>query len=296
MSETSPILIWNRAKNREETEQVYGGAAVQWLYGTQFGRLLADTLLSKRTVSQAYGLYQSSRQSAAKVNPFTQEFKIKMEEFEGAPYSSFNDFFIRKFKPGVRPFVTEFKALAAPAEARYLGWEQVLESQKFPVKGSYLSARALLGSERQAEPFMGGPLLIARLCPTDYHRFHFPDDGRILKRYRVEGKLHSVNPAALRYRDEIFATNERQVSLLETTHFGKLAYIEVGALCVGKIIQTFMGADFRRGDEKGYFLFGGSTVIILGEPGRWRPASDLLENTARGREVLVQLGEQIAVG
>ena len=111
--------------------------------------------------------------------------------------------------------------------------------------------------------------MIARLCPVDYHRYHYPDAGRTLAHYPVHGKFHSVNPAALRYSDAIFATNERYVSILDTENFGKLAYIEVGAMMVGKIVQTHpTDQPFRRGDEKGYFLFGASTVIVLGQPRR----------------------------
>src|SRR6185437_6713 len=105
--------------------------------------------------------------------------------------------------------------------------------QTFPVKGAHLQPEVLLGRADVARAFEGGSLLIARLCPLDYHRFHYPDDGRTWDSYRIHGKLHSVNPLALKYRSEIFFTNERQVSLLETRHFGRIAYIEVGAMAVG---------------------------------------------------------------
>jgi phosphatidylserine decarboxylase len=168
--------------------------------------------------------------------------------------------------------------------------------QKVPVKGTALSAGALLENEKWSKVFEGGPLLLARLCPTDYHRFHFPDKGQIIETYSIHGKLHSVNPLALKYKQEIFITNERQVSILDTENFGKLAYIEVGALCVGRIVQTYgTRKHFYRGEEKGYFLFGGSTVIVLGEPGSWIPDHDLLRQTEQGRETLIRLGEQVAV-
>ena len=161
------------------------------------------------------------------------------------------------------------------------------------MKGSDLTPELLLGRADLARDFEGGPLLIARLCPLDYHRFHFPDDGRTRESYQVHGRLHSVNPLALKYRSEIFFTNERHVSCLETRHLGRLAYIEVGALAVGKIHQTHLQPEFHRGDEKGYFLFGASTVIVLGQPGAWKPAQDLLDQTALKRETLVRLGEPL---
>jgi phosphatidylserine decarboxylase len=219
-----------------------------------------------------------------------------MDEYEDTEhYASFNEFFIRKFKNGARKFTADTSELPAFAEGRYFAFEKVGEKQVFPIKGKALSPEALLGSAEKARPFLGGPAVIARLCPTDYHRFHFPDDGRTLSHYTLHGRLHSVNPIALRRKKEVFIQNERQISILETTHFGKLAYIEVGALCVGRIVQTHPSKQpFHRGDEKGYFLFGGSTVIILGEPGCWKPDVDLLAQTTQGIETFVRLGERIA--
>ena len=290
-----PILFWNRQEAKEEVEKVYGDAALRWVYETQTGQRLADQVLSQAWVSKLYGHYQSSPLSGHKVLPFINKFRIPMHEYEDGPYRTFNQFFIRKFKPGAREFVQGSQELAAFAEARYLAYERVLPEQTFPVKGVALSASSLLADSKWAKIFEGGPLLLARLCPVDYHRFHFPDSGKVLVSYPVHGKLHSVNPVALKYKEEIFITNERQVSILETANFGKLAYIEVGALCVGKIVQTHSCQEFSRGDEKGYFLFGGSTVILLGEAGAWKPDLDLLEQTSKGRETLVRLGDRVAV-
>lgn len=289
------ILFWNRAKAQEEVEQVYGDTSIRLLYETKIGQSLAENVLSRSWVSKAYGSYQASSLSAHKVEPFVKKFNIPMEEYESGPFPTFNDFFIRRFREGKRPFVEPANEMGAFAEARYLAYEKVLPKQKFPVKGKSLSASALLGSMEKGKIFEGGPLLLARLCPTDYHRFHFPDAGRITESYTIHGKLHSVNPLALKYKEDIFITNERRVSLLETKNMGRLAYVEVGALCVGKIVQTLEGAEFRRGQEKGYFLFGGSTVIVLGEPGVWRPDADLLEQTRLGRETLVRLGERVGL-
>jgi phosphatidylserine decarboxylase len=288
------IRIWNRKAGHEETEKVYGDKWVRWLYGSGTGQALTDSILTRPFISKAYGAFQSSSLSRKKVRPFIRDFAIPMEEYEERDFGSFNEFFIRKFRPGARQFVQTPSHLPAFAEARYLAWEKVSPDDTFPVKGSLLTPRLLLGSEELARSFEGGALMIARLCPVDYHRFHFSDSGRIERFYEVPGRLHSVNPVALKYRGEIFCTNERHVSLLATENFGRIAYIEVGALCVGKIVQTH-SADrpFLRGDEKGYFLFGGSTVIILGEPGRWKPDRDLLEQTRARREVLVRLGEKI---
>lgn len=291
----SEIRIWNRATGAVETEQVYGDALVRWLYGSRVGRALADHVLTGAGPSRLYGTYQSSLLSRRKIAGFIRQFRIDMSEYEDPGFRSFNDFFIRRFRPGARPFAQEPERMPAFAEARYLAWSRIEPEQLFPVKGSCLTPELLLGSAERARPFLGGPLLLARLCPTDYHRYHYPDDGRTLESYPLHGRLHSVNPHALRYKGEIFATNERQVSILETRHFGRLASIEVGALFVGRIVQTHPASEpFSRGAEKGYFLFGGSTVIVLGEPGRWEPDADLLAHTAQGMETLVRIGTAIA--
>jgi phosphatidylserine decarboxylase len=292
---TSPrIQVRDRQTGTIFDEVVYGEASLRWTYGTWPGLFLEKVLLSRRGVSALLGVLQDSPSSVRKIAPFIHAYGIRMEEFEPGPVRSFNEFFSRKFKPGARRF-SDAPTVSAFAEARYLAWQKSDETTHIPVKGALLSPRELLGgtlSEEQTARLAGGPLLLARLCPTDYHRFHFPDSGQWLSCQRVAGRLHSVNPLALSSRPRTFLENERQISVLECDSLGLLAYVEVGALGVGKIVQSRASSGrFQRGEEKGYFLFGGSTVIVLGENGRWSPSSDLLENTSQGLETLVQLGE-----
>ena len=291
----APITYWNRRTGRAEEERVYGEGALRWMYETRPGRALGKGVLSRPWVSAAYGALQDTAWSARKIAPFVQQFGIPMQEYEEQRFSSFNDFFIRRFKPGMRPFTESPREFGAFAEARYFAMEALDPAQRFPVKGIALSARDLLGSDTIAAPFARGPAFIARLCPVDYHRFHFPDSGRIAHQTQERGPLHSVNPLALQFKPDILITNERRVSILDTDHFGRLAYVEVGATMVGKIVHTHpVAAPFARGAEKGYFLFGASTVVVLGEAGAWRPDDDLLEQSRQGRETLVRLGERIA--
>lgn len=289
-----PIVYWHREKGREEEEKVLSEIFMRWAYQTPAGRVAMDKLFTRRWVSVFYGRLQDRAWSTRKIPAFVKDFNINMAEFEAQEYRSFNEFFIRKFKPGARTFTTVPGHMPAFAEARYLAFESVSAQQELPIKGAHLYLSELLDSRAQAEIFLEGPAYIARLCPVDYHRFHFPDDGRVVESRVIPGRFHSVNPLAIERRGAILFTNERQVSILETANFGRLAYIEVGAFGVGKIVQTYTGSEFQRGDEKGYFLFGGSTVILLGERGRWRPDVDLLAQTARGRETFVKLGDKIA--
>lgn len=284
---------WNRETGRLEDEAIFGEGFVRFAYDNAVGRLLTSGLLVRGPFSKAYGAYQSTRWSARAVPKFIRRFGIRIEEYEDRPFGSFNDFFTRRFRPGARPFAPR-PAFPAFAEGRYFAYEALSEATRFPIKGMVLDATSLLGDVAMARAFAGGPAFVARLCPTDYHRFHYPDAGKVLERRRVAGPLHSVALVALRRKPDVLCTNERRVAILETETLGKLAYVEVGALCVGKIVETDPSRDtFSRGDEKGYFHFGGSTVVVLGEPGRFRPDPDLLEKTREGFETFIRLGERI---
>ncbi|MDO9183204.1 MAG: phosphatidylserine decarboxylase [Bacteriovorax sp.] len=297
------INFYNRLTNSLEKEKVYGDKFVEWLYLTSSGKSLSH-LVCKAPISKLYGALQNSSFSKGKIAPFIENFNIPMEDYlpesghnSESPYSSFNQFFIRKFKAGKRPFTLNPNEMPAFSEARYFGYTNIANEEKVPVKGSFLFPKELISNSTWDKTFEDGPLLLARLCPVDYHRFHFPDDGIVLDEYRVSGLLHSVNPIALKAKPDILITNERHVTILETKNFGKLAYIEVGAICVGKIIQSSglnKGQNFKRGDEKGYFLFGGSTVIVIGEKGKWTPSQDILDYTNKGIETYLHLGMTVA--
>jgi phosphatidylserine decarboxylase len=279
-------------------ERVYGGRWIQLLYGTFLGRLLSS-LIAAPPFSRFYGWLQDRPSSKRKVQPFIEQFDIQMKDFlpeEGRkaddPYSSFNAFFTRRVTEGARPFA-EGTIFPAPCDARYFAYDSLDDAVSIPVKGSFFKASALLNHPKWNAVFDKGPGFIARLCPVDYHRFHFPDSGRVLDSWRIPGALHSVNPWALAFRQDIFMINERHVTILETEHFGMLAYVEVGATCVGKIQQTHHETTFARGDEKGMFLFGGSTVIVLGERGRWSPDERILTHTKDGVEAYLKMGQAV---
>lgn len=296
------INFYNRLTQSIEREKVYGDKMVEWLYQSNSGKVLSH-LICQAPISKLYGALQDTTWSKSKIAPFIENYNIPMDDYlpeqqnSESPYSSFNQFFIRRFKDGKRTFVSAPDELAAFSEARYFGYTSVGDEESIPVKGAYLKPKQLISNAKWEETFHDGPLLLARLCPVDYHRFHYPDDGVILDDYRVEGLLHSVNPVALKAKQDILITNERHVTIIETENFGKLAYIEVGAICVGKIVQSqklVEGDSFKRGQEKGYFLFGGSTVIVVGEKGKWIPSQDIQEYTKKGIETYLHLGMSVA--
>ena len=303
VSNSTEIKFINRGSGKTEIEKVYGDWFIKFLYsgvGKHCGGLFTN-----KYFSQAYGAFQDLPTSSRKVRPFIDKFDINMEDYEPGSrpaldsrdsYRSFNEFFIRKFKLGRRSFVAEPNRLPAFAEARYVGFDSINDKQVYPVKGHNLKAKDLVGNDQVSKIFDGGPLMIARLCPVDYHRYHYPDNGKVLDNYRVNGAFDSVNPLALKFKGEIFIKNERHVSILQTENFGRIAYIEVGAICVGKIVQSHRwNKPFMRGEEKGYFLFGGSTVVVLGEKGAWKPSKDIVDNTSKGIETYLQLGQEAGI-
>lgn len=298
------IKFFNRSTGKTEVEKVYGDWFIKFLYTSIAGQKLGG-IFTNKYFSQLYGAFQDLPSSHRKVRPFIEKFNINMDEYEPGTrpaldqrdsYRTFNEFFIRKFKLGKRSFASELNRMPAFAEARYVGFDAIDEERLYPVKGNFLRAKDLVGNDQIAKIFEGGPLVIARLCPVDYHRYHYPDNGKVLENYRVGGAFDSVNPMAIKYKNQIFIKNERHVTILQTENFGRLAYIEVGAICVGKIVQSHSwNKPFMRGEEKGYFLFGGSTVILLGEKGLWKPSADISKNTAKGIETYLQLGQEVAV-
>jgi phosphatidylserine decarboxylase len=298
----SQIQYFNRKNNALETEKVYGDLMIKLLYNSVPGKALAP-IFANKFLSKIYGTIQNSHLTQLKVPKFVENFNIDLEEYkpgslevenQALSYKNFNEFFIREFREGKREIVADKNLLAAPAEARYFGYDKITPDLTVPVKGKFLTAQGILQNEKWGDTFNNGPLMIARLCPVDYHRYHYPDDGQTLDHYSIHGQFHSVNPLALKSRGDILIANERRVAILETQNFGKLAYVEVGAAMVGKIVQSYPETQsFQKGDEKGYFLFGGSTVILMGEEGRWRPSEDMLENTKKGIETYIKLGDTV---
>jgi phosphatidylserine decarboxylase len=241
------------------------------------------------------GLQHTGR-SARKIKPFVEKHDIDMSEFEPVMYRSYAEFFERRFRPGARIFPTEPTCMGAFAEARYLGWEQVDTSQQFPIKGHSLSAELILGDRETASAFIGGPVLLARLSPVDYHHVHYFDNGITLRERRIGGRLWTIHWKALKNKDDILFKNERYINILKTEHFGLMAFVEIGAMTVGRVVQVHpLDSGFERGAEKSFFGFGGSAIIVFGQNGRWRPADDILTQTARGIETLIKLGDMIAV-
>lgn len=292
MSKPMPLPVFDRRSSKLFDEFMDDSSST---YEARPHRSAIQWITSSPTVDWLIAAYQNTRFSARKIDPFIRKHKIDMSEFEPGPFDSYAAFFERRFLPGKRPFPDRANEMGAFAEGRYFGWEKLTPEQRFPVKGASLEAETLFGSADRAKPFEGGPVILARLSPVDYHHLHYIDDGKTVEIDRIGSRLWTVNKNALQNQPDILFKNERSIQILETANFGTVGMVEVGALTVGRVVQQHdVQKPFKRGDEKATFRFGGSAVVLFGEPGKWRPSDDLLEHTAAGVETLVRLGEVIA--
>lgn len=293
----APITFFNRLTRRIETEAVYGEGFLRFTYEHALGALPLHALVKRAAFSRWYGRRMDAPASRAKIAPFLQTYGVDTSEFADAPdsFRTFNDFFYRKLKPQARPICAGEKDIAFPADGRHLVLPDIAACADFFIKGVRFDLAALLRDAALAERFAHGSLLISRLCPVDYHRFHFPCGGIPGPARAINGPLYSVSPIALRKRPSILWENQREITVLKTPQLGDVLLIEVGATCVGSIVQTFTpGAEIAKGAEKGCFRFGGSCFITIFEPGIIRFADDLIEHSAAGREVYARMGDVAA--
>ena len=266
-----------------------GRGAIRFTYGTAFGRFLAKTILCRKWVSNVYAAWQKSSLSRGKVKKFMKQYGITIDDCVEDSYPNFNAFFTRQRKP--QKDETPKNALDAVADSKLLSLP-IEENSRFEIKGVPYTLEELLESRKLAEKFAGGLCLIFRLAPTDYHRYAYPDSGTQEDTVKIPGVLHTVNPIAGTMK--VYRRNTRQYQVLHTEHFGDLLQMEVGAMLVGKIINHNEGpGTFEKLQEKGYFEYGGSTVILLCEKDRVRISSDIWEHSQKGIETRVTLGDQI---
>ena len=263
--------VWNRAQGALTQEPEVGAGAMHFVYGTAFGRLLARGILCRRFVSQLYAAWQKSPLSRGKVRRFLAQYDIDVSDCTQQTFRCFNDFFTRqRVRTDDRAAPDELPAIA---DVSYRLGE-------------------LLADDALAERFLGGWCLIFRLSPDDYHRYAYPDTGTQEPTVRIPGVLHSVNPIAGSLG--VYRRNARARTLLHTEHFGDIVQMEVGAMLVGRICNHETGAAAcARLQEKGYFEYGGSTVILLLERGTFEPAADIAKWSASGIESKVKTGDPV---
>lgn len=294
MTSEAPIEFFNRHTGRVETEQVYGEAFLRWVYGHPLGHVALHALVKRAGFSRFYGWLMDSERSRDLISRFVSNYGLDAADFADDPssFASFNEFFYRRLRPGARPVDPDPDAVVFPADGRHLAVPDAGVMDGFFVKGQTFDLAALLGDAALAERFARGPLILSRLCPVDYHRFHFPICGVPGGPRLLPGPLFSVSPLALRRRLAYLWENKRVLTEVRSERFGLVLVLEIGATNVGSIVQTFSaGRPVAKGAEKGYFRFGGSSVITLFEPGRVRLAPDLVRESSQHRELYARVGE-----
>ena len=280
------MKIYDRKTDSYEEIEQFGAGKLDFLYNNPVGRIFLGIAVSP-FVSNIYASKNAKKSSVKKIPGFIAENKIDMSDYIDKDYQSFNDFFIRELKPGKRPVDMDKDALIAPCDSKLLVYE-IDDKTNMYIKGRGYTVSEILGGERDAGIFKKGYALVFRLTVDDYHRYSYPDRGCIISRRMIKGKLHTVSPVSKNHK--IYVENTRQVNMLKTENFGTIAYIEVGAMLVGRIVDN--GKDvFDKGQEKGYFEPGGSTIVIL--VNNVKIDKDILEQSESGIETKVRLGERI---
>ena len=293
----APIRYYNRSTQSFETEQVYGEGFLRWTYGSPLGAIALHAFVKRPFFSAWYGWRMNAAKSAARIAPFIKHYSVDATEFADPPnsFGTFNEFFYRKLKPAARPIEPDPTRIVFPADGRHLGFERASSIDSVFVKGQKFDLTALLGDAELAKRFADGALVLSRLCPVDYHRYHFPCAGTPSATHTIQGPLFSVSPIALREKLSYLWTNKRSITQLETPDLGTVLLLEIGATCVGEIHQTFKpDTAVEKGAEKGYFAFGGSSTITIFEPGAVKLDADLLEHSSKQTELYARMGEPMA--
>ena len=281
------LPVYDRHRRTVIPEPQFGERRLRFLYRTWPGRLLLKAIFARPWYSELSAAYDRTSYSTRKIAPFVARYHIALDEYPGQHYASFADFITRRIDPARRP-IAPAPALIAVADAKLLVYHITAEG-RIPVKHAVYSIVALLRDEQLARAYVGGTCLVFRLSADDYHRYCFCDDGTVKLSRDLPGWLHTVQPIG---ESRAYIENHRRFDLIATKHFGDMVVVEVGALLVGKI-HDHQVREAQRGQEKGYFALGGSSIVLLFAAGAVTLDADILEQSAQGIETRVRLGEKI---
>ena len=260
------LKIYNRKTRGYEIEKTVNEGWLNRLYGRAGGKFWLELFIKRKICSFLYGKFYDCGLSTEKIKPFIELYDIDMSESlqDVHEFKSYAAFFSRKLKPGARKFHPAADLLLSPGDGRLRAWDNIKIDSMVQVKGFSYTLEELLFERELAQKYAGGICLVLRMAPVDYHRFHFIDSGICSSGRPIKGYYHSVNPLALNTIPGLYCQNKREISILRSDNFKDITYVEVGAVLVGSIVQTHQpGAKVARGEEKGYFRLGGSTVILF---------------------------------
>jgi len=279
-----------RERNSKEDIITESSGTLNFFYDNFFGRILLKIAISK-TISNIIAIYMNSRLSRRKINKFVEKNNINTFEYESKNYKSYNEFFTRKVIPYKRPINSESDRFISPCDSKVLVYK-INEDLTLKIKDSYYSIDTLV-DKKIMNHYKDGYAFIFRLSVDNYHRYCFIDSGTKEADKYIKGVFHTVQPIALKNYN-FFKTNSREYTVLHTKHFGDVIQVEVGAMGVGRIVNNHQIHKFKKGEEKGYFEFGGSTIVVLVKKNILVVDKDILENSKENIETIVKYGEGIA--
>ena len=288
------IKYINRKTGVMHSENPPAEGLLKFLYDHPFGKTAVLNLAKRKLISETYGRQMNKTSSTKRIKGFVDQLGIDMEE-SARPveeFTSFNDFFYRKLKPTARPIEPGF---VSPGDGRLLAFENISDIHDFFIKGRKFTLAQFLKNEKLAEQYKDSSLIILRLAPNDYHRYHFPYEGTPSEMTKIRGNYYSVSPYALASNfTKVFCENKREYCILKTADKGDVVIAPIGATMVGSIFETYTpNEELKKGAEMGYFAFGGSTVVLLVDKSKIAIDADLIENTKNKIETFVKMGEQI---
>lgn len=261
------------------------------LYGTVCGRVILKALTAP-AVSKAAGAFMDSRLSVPLIKRFIKSSGIDTSQYVMKKFRSYNEFFTRRVKRGMRPIDRMPSHFISPCDSKLTVYK-IGKSSVFRIKGSRYRVSDLIQNDFLAKRYEGGYCMIFRLEVDDYHRYCYIDSGTKTENTFINGELHTVNPIALEHYN-IYKRNCREYTVLHTENFGDVVQVEVGAMMVGRIVNRHGAAEVVRGEEKGKFEFGGSTIVLLVQEDMIRIDDDILRNSAENIETVVKYGEKVA--
>ncbi len=283
------IEIYDLEQKKVVHERVIGRSFLLFLYRQHSftARMIRFLLCENSLMSRLFGFWQKLPLSKRWIAHFVKDYDVDMTITEKKEYRSFNDFFTRKLKPDARP-IGKGEVIAF-ADARYLFYNTIDQYEPLRIKGQEYTLKTFLGDSECAKKYKSGSIVIARLAPQDYHRFHAPISGKIEKSYAISGKYDSVSPLALRSYPEVLFHNKRHLIEINSPKIGPYLLIIVGALNVASIKLTYTSPEITQGQELGYFSFGGSTVVLI-TMRRLTFYPELTDQTQKSRETFVNHG------
>ncbi len=296
MKNSITLEHYNRSDGTIEVESVFASKFLYWSYNNKLGRALTRYLFSRRFISKLYGWFAKTKLSKKLILSMVQNRNIDkttvINSFDC--YNSFNSFFVRKLSQTERPIDTTPESLISPSDGKVFAFENIGRDETFCIKRNLFNLTKFLQNENITNEFSGGSMIVVRLSLSDYHHFSFPVSGFVYKTTDINGKLYAGGSYSLRDVTPFYTENLRQISLINSDHFGLVAQIEIGAFTVGSIKQSYKTESrICKGDSKGFFELGGSTIVLLFKKDKLIIDNDILENSKKSVETKVVLGERI---